>query len=139
MTMVYRILVCGDRSWTSVKEIEVVLLLVQSILGKIEIIEGEARGADSIARNIGEKQGWKVYRFPANWDAHGKAAGPIRNTQMLNEGHPHLVLAFHTNLILSRGTRNMVEQARKSKVPTWTYEDGMDALIKVVHNLKMLF
>lgn len=38
---------------------------------------------------------------------------PIRNKQMLDEGKPDLVLAFHTDIENSKGTKNMIYQAKK--------------------------
>lgn len=59
-----------------------------------------------------------VIKFPADWKTHGRAAGPTRNRQMLQEGDPDLIVAFpKTILEASRGTRNMVEQARKLGLP----------------------
>ena len=49
----------------------------------------------------------KCLAFPAEWKKHGKAAGPIRNRKMLQDGKPDLVLAFPGG----RGTANMVELA----------------------------
>ena len=49
-----------------------------------------------------------VEEFKADWDKFGRAAGPIRNAQMLREGKPDLVVAFPGG----RGTANMVAQAK---------------------------
>lgn len=46
-----------------------------------------------------------------------RQAGPIRNEQMLQEGQPDKVLAFHENLAQSRGTADMVRRAAKAGVP----------------------
>ena len=54
-----------------------------------------------------------VNPFPAQWSKYGRAAGPLRNTQMLSEGNPDIVLAFHDNIKRSRGTRNMIVQSLK--------------------------
>jgi hypothetical protein len=82
----------------------------------ITIIEGEARGADSIAREEALALGYEVLRFPANWRQHGKAAGMIRNRQMLVEGKPNLVYAFPTS-VNSIGTRNMVGSGAHGRHP----------------------
>ena len=50
--------------------------------------------------------------YPANWKKHGRAAGPIRNKQMLEEAKPDLVIAFPGGA----GTANMVKQAREAGV-----------------------
>lgn len=109
-----RVLVCGDRKWWDGLTIQRELLKLGS---GTTIIEGEARGADTLARLVGESLGWPVERFPAEWDRYGKAAGPIRNQQMLSEGKPDLVLAFHVDINSSRGTADMVRRAEKAGIP----------------------
>lgn len=44
---------------------------------------------------------------------NGKAAGPIRNQRMLDEGKPDLVVAFPGG----RGTADMVRRAKAAGVP----------------------
>lgn len=85
------------------------------------VIEGEAKGADLLASDAAFYFGIPVLRFPADWDKYGRAAGPIRNTQMLKEGKPDLVVAFHDNINASKGTLNMVQQARKQSVKVMVY------------------
>lgn len=109
-----RLLVCGDRNWTNRQ-------LMYEVLNRnkdqIEIlIQGGARGADAIAEQWARLHSIPCLTFPANWKKHGNAAGPIRNTQMLKEGKPTDVLAFHDDIDNSKGTKNMVEQARKAGV-----------------------
>lgn len=50
--------------------------------------------------------------FRANSRKHGRAAGPIRNQQMLDEGKPHLVVAFPGGT----GTADMVRRAQAAGV-----------------------
>lgn len=108
-----RILFCGDREWANYKAVaDVMADLVPDV-----VIEGEARGADSMARDAAEYFGIPVERYPAQWNTYGRAAGPIRNKQMLDEGKPDLVVAFHNNIEASKGTKNMVEQAKKRGIP----------------------
>ena len=102
-----RILFCGDRNWTNYKVICDVMAEFYPDL----VIEGEANGADRISREVAEEFGIQVLRFPADWEKYGRAAGPIRNTQMLNEGNPDMVVAFHDDIMASKGTKNMVNQA----------------------------
>jgi hypothetical protein len=58
-----------------------------------------------------------VLHYFANWKLFGLSAGPIRNQQMLDEGKPDFVIAFHDNLYASRGTQDMVTRAMKAGVP----------------------
>ena len=110
-----RVLVCGSRNWASHRAIYDALMKLHVEKKILYVIEGEARGADTIARVSAENLGIPVLRFPADWNKHGKAAGFIRNQQMLDEGKPDLVLAFWDGL--SRGTKNMIELAKKAGVP----------------------
>lgn len=103
-----RLLVCGGRDFSDTT-------LAYRVLDKLHrermigvVIEGDARGADRIAGYWARRNRIDNLKFPADWRAHGKAAGPIRNKRMLDEGKPDAVLAFPGG----RGTANMIEQAR---------------------------
>ena len=116
-----RILVCGDRNWIDEDFMRQWLHDAMVFLPGDVVIEGEARGADSIARNIALSLGLEVERYPAEWDKYARPgrknpAGPIRNIQMLKEGKPDLVLAFHDNIAKSTGTKHMIEIAKKAGV-----------------------
>uniref|UniRef100_A0A6M3KXP4 YspA cpYpsA-related SLOG domain-containing protein n=1 Tax=viral metagenome TaxID=1070528 RepID=A0A6M3KXP4_9ZZZZ len=117
-----RVLICGDRNWTDRELIKAYLTALKGCAFDV-LIEGEARGADRLSREEALKLGLQVLRFPAQWDVHGKAAGIIRNQQMLVEGKPDLVVAFHHNLSQSKGTKDMVWRAKKAGVPV-VVEDG---------------
>jgi hypothetical protein len=114
-----RVLVCGDRNWTARGPIWDALFELYYAPNSLPfvVIEGRARGADTIAGDwadqAGKIHGVEHLRFPANWNLYGKAAGFIRNQRMLTEGNPDLVLAFHANLEHSKGTKDMVARARK--------------------------
>lgn len=79
----------------------------------LTIIHGNAPGADRAAGRWPEESWATVEVFPADWDKYGKAAGAVRNKQMLVEGKPDLVVAFPGG----KGTKNMIEQALHAKVP----------------------
>lgn len=50
-------------------------------------------GTDYFAKCWAISRKVKQTPFPANWDLHGKSAGPIRNSLMLNE-NPDACVAF---------------------------------------------
>jgi hypothetical protein len=105
-----KILVCGGRNLRN-------YLLVSKALHRFpvgtEMCHGGAFGADSLAASYGRQHFWKVTEFRADWQTHGKAAGPIRNQRMLDEFKPELVIAFPGG----NGTADMVRRARKAGVP----------------------
>lgn len=122
-----RILICGSRDWTDAEPIYSILYsFYDHPQNKLVVIEGCARGADKIAHywNQSDNDFVEHLHFPANWSEHGKAAGPIRNRQMLSEGKPELVVAFHDNLATSKGTKDMVTIAKKAGVPVWVMKHG---------------
>jgi hypothetical protein len=121
-----RVLVCGSRYWNDSFALYAFLdgLLARhqkESRSPMVIIEGDAPGADTYAGNWAEYHPWdaELVKYPADWDKYGKAAGPIRNKQMLEEGKPTLVVAFTDNLEESKGTKNMVTQAKKAGVPVY--------------------
>ncbi|MDE1838136.1 MAG: DUF2493 domain-containing protein [Euryarchaeota archaeon] len=109
-----RLLICGSRDWTDGEKILHELATLQCV---DLVIEGEAPGADTLSRRAAEQLGIPVLPFPADWEKHGRAAGPLRNQRMLDEGRPDQVLAFTDDLNSSRGTAVMVACARRAGVP----------------------
>ncbi len=111
-----RLLICGSRNWSDPEPVRREILARRN---QIEVvIHGAARGADTLTGEIATELGIPVLEFPANWKAYGKSAGPKRNTQMITEGRPDMVLAFTSDLGQSHGTRNMVKQAMEAGIPT---------------------
>jgi hypothetical protein len=110
------VIICGDRNWTNTTLIynELKNLPISCI-----IIEGEAKGADSIGRIMAEKLGMTVKKFPADWKTYGKSAGPIRNIEMLKKLKKYknsAILAFHNDIENSKGTKHMVSIGKKAKI-----------------------
>lgn len=129
------ILVTGDRNWTIENEAQ--KIIVWTLLHGFReqqptVVHGAARGVDSIADEHAKALGYDVHPHPANWDEFHKAAGPIRNQEMLDEEHPDIVLAFHDDLTHSKGTKDMVNKAVKAQVPTIIHinSDGKRRIIK---------
>lgn len=58
------------------------------------LIEGGATGADRLCRRWAKECGVRFHTEPADWDAHGRAAGPIRNRKMLDTFKPSVLIAF---------------------------------------------
>jgi hypothetical protein len=86
------------------------------------LLHGAARGADQSIDRAARQLGWAVQAVPAEWERHGRAAGPIRNRQLIRRallaaqglsapGYPAsvLVVAFPGG----RGTASLVQLARE--------------------------
>lgn len=141
-----RVLICGDRNWPkgfSGPIISVVAGMWTAYGPGIAFIQGGATGADAIAKRYAdllEQQDPKnvtSLTFPAKWNEHDregrtkvpcrcardadrcKVAGPRRNQQMLDEGRPDVVFAFHDFIDNSRGTKDMVKRADAASIPAY--------------------
>lgn len=119
----YRILVCGGRKWTNrVLTFGVLDGYLQQfhLRGKpIVIVEGGADGADTLAKEWAIKNDVPFEEYPADWSRYGRAAGPIRNQQMLDTGID-LVVAFPGG----RGTADTIRRAEKMGI--WARKPGLD-------------
>lgn len=114
-----RVLVCGSRHFKDKELLDQTLseILEENIRRKewIVIINGGARGADTLARDWAIEKDLFAETYIADWDKYGRAAGPIRNADMLRLGKPDLVVAFL--LPGSKGTKNMIDLATKANIP----------------------
>jgi hypothetical protein len=77
-------------------------------------------GADALADRWAVNAWKAIEAFPADWTAHGRAAGPLRNARMIAEGRPDLVLAFKGG----RGTADCVRKARAAGIPVREVNHG---------------
>jgi len=114
-----KVLVCGSRYFEDWFTVIDVLDAVDEQIGEItHIISGGAKGADSLGKRYAKVNKIPFTEYPADWETHGRAAGPIRNKQMLVEGKPDVVVAFDNS---GPGTKDMIRQS---------YEvDGLEVLV----------
>ena len=122
-----KVLVTGSRDWSSWDRDIIRRELFEwaaGASGPITLVHGGARGVDSIAGDIAKEAGWTVRVYEADWEQHGKAAGPIRNRDMLckemyqdSSERLDLVLAFSVDLEKSKGTKDMVFVANRHGIP----------------------
>lgn len=110
------VLVCGGRDYDDEAHVSRILDVAHDANPIVLLIHGGARGADSLAKRWAEREGVPAREFIADWTLHGKAAGPMRNQRMLDEGKPHMVIAFPGG----RGTADMVERAKRERIPVVT-------------------
>lgn len=113
--MPVRIIVCGGRDYADRAHVFATLDRIHSLRTIVEVIQGEAPGADRWAREWALNRGVTLTRCRAEWEKHGKRAGPIRNRQML-ELKPDGVVAFDTG---GPGTRDMITAAQEAGVPVY--------------------
>ncbi len=107
------VLVCGGRDYLDEDRLGEVMDAAHAANPIVLVLHGACAGADMLAEMWAGRNGVPTKPFLPDWDRYGKSAGPIRNRQMLDEGKPHIVIAFPGG----RGTRNMIEQAEGAGVP----------------------
>jgi len=75
------------------------------------IISGGAKGADSLAEQYAKEKGIEILIIKPNWDLYKKAAGFIRNADIINNSD--IVIAFWNGI--SNGTKDSIAKAQKSE------------------------
>ncbi len=99
-----KIAIVGSRDYPNEKQVRE---FVQALSVNTAVISGGARGVDSWALNEAMNRNLEVLVFPANWEKHGKAAGMIRNRDIVKTAN--VVVAFWDGK--SRGTANTIALA----------------------------
>ena len=100
-------------------------ICIMVLVDECEFLFGDCSGVDQCAKRVCDLLGIKYTVFPADWHTYGKAAGPIRNAQMINELvvlNNSEVWAYHTDLSKSKGTKNTIKLAKKKKLKIIIYE-----------------
>jgi hypothetical protein len=115
-------IVCGGRDYRNRDRLFRVLDAAAERLGVDAIVEGGQRskdpetderfGADWLAKSWAIQRGLQCDTYYAAWDLHGKAAGPMRNAEMLAKSDAELVIAFPGGA----GTADMVRRAEQAGV-----------------------
>lgn len=112
-----RLLITGSREWSDWDTIRHALAMRYQ--PDIVLVTGACpRGADAIAECVWRNFGGTVERHPADWTAHGKAAGHIRNKAMVDLGADEC-LAFILNA--SPGATGCADFAEKAGIATKRY------------------
>lgn len=109
-----RILVCGGRDFNDQTMVFGILDMISEERVINAVIQGDCpTGADKLARMWAISRNHHLDHFPADWLKHGRAAGPIRNQRMIDEGRPTMGLAFPGG----RGTADMVRRLNAAAIP----------------------
>jgi len=92
--------------------------------GYTVLIHGGARGADTLAEEVGRKMGFKIEAYPVRVEIDGPwpGAGVNRNSRMLHDSKPDYAVAFP--LSGSKGTWDMVKKLKAAGI-------GCDIIDKV--------
>lgn len=117
------LLVCGGRDYRDVETAFSVLDEIHQAEDVLLVVEGAAPGADLLAEDWAKARQIPYLGVPAPWMIHRKAAGPIRNGQMLDTRKLGLPFRVPISMVVAfpggPGTANMVKQARAARVEVY--------------------
>ena len=108
-----KLIVAGGRDHNLTKDEYARLCLIDDLVD--EVVSGGARGADSWGELYAGKHKKRITKFPADWNTHGPAAGPIRNEEMA--AYADALAVFPGG----KGTEDMVRRARAHGLLIWDY------------------
>ena len=122
-----RIIICGGRHFKDYNALE---SLVDSVLvekglsnNEVEIVSGHCEGADMLGELYAKNHRIICKVFPAEWTKYGRAAGPIRNSHMIeyaSESAIPIVVAFVSPR--TKGTTDTVNKAIKRGFSIFRYD-----------------
>lgn len=117
-----RILICGGRDYNNGTAFKSIMEQARShFANDFCIIQGGARGADTLARHWAFAQKVCCIEVPAQWLNFSKAAGSKRNRWMIQFCKPELIIAFPGG----RGTQSMIDLGNRANIPVWEpFADG---------------
>lgn len=78
-----------------------------------EIVSGGASGTDTLAEKLSTTYNITMKIFPAEWNIYGRAAGPTRNSQIVN--YSDFMIAFVAKD--SVGTLDSIRKAQQKRIP----------------------
>ena len=108
-----KVIIAGTRDFNDYaflkKNVDYFLQGINPNSEEIEIVSGNARGADKLGERYAKEHNLPVKLFPANWDKYGKRAGYLRNQEMAN--YSDVLIAFWDEK--SKGTKHMIDIAKK--------------------------
>lgn len=124
------VLICGSRNWRWPRTVHAVCDRLTLRYGELIFVEGHARGADIAVHSWCDQRGVPDERrrcYPVDWAAERRrrpasfhVAGHERNSRMLRETQPDLIIALHATFDYARGgTSDMALRGLLAGVPAW--------------------
>ena len=103
-----KLCIAGSREYPHLDFVEYYLWTMRAFV--LTLVNGMCpRGVDAVALECAHRHGIAVDPRPADWNKHGRAAGPRRNTRMVHVSDA--VVVFWDGK--SRGSMNIIGTARQ--------------------------
>lgn len=115
-----KVIIAGSRDITDYDLVSYAIFI--SYYAITEVVSGkEPNGVDALGERYAKDIGVDVKPFPADWNKHGKAAGPIRNGEMADYADAAVIVWDGK----SPGSRNMIKQMASRNKPHFVFKtDG---------------
>ena len=101
-----KIAIVGSREYPNMQK---VVDYINNLPLDTVIVSGGARGVDRTAETTAKGRGMKTQIFTPNWEKHGRKAGIMRNTDIVEAADK--VVAFWDGV--SNGTRDSIRKAQQ--------------------------
>jgi len=123
--VMYVVIVTGSRDWADPSTVKLVLsncleYCIQQGLDMILRVGDCKTGVDKFAREWAAEMGVTTHEYLADWDKHQLAAGPIRNSEMVDAGGD-LCTAFWNGRVKNSGTHDCFTKAVRAGIKTELY------------------
>lgn len=110
---IVKLAIIGSRNFVDYSYMKSAILEHFDISSLTTIISGGATGADKLAEKFAEEYNLAKEIYYPNWKTYGRAAGPIRNKQIID--NCDACIAFPINE--SKGTYNAIKLCQKNNKP----------------------
>jgi len=113
-----RTIIAGSRHLTDCSIVHSIIAQCPWVNSVTTVVSGAAPGVDTCGELWATLNNKPFERYPADWNKHGRAAGPLRN-QIMAERADALIAIPTAD---SRGTRDMIRRAEAMSLKVWIYE-----------------
>jgi hypothetical protein len=108
-----KLAIVGSRDYTNYYQLKIIIAKTlkkwnMKISDVTLVVSGGAKGADTLASQWAKEYKKPITMFIPDWKAFGKAAGPMRNTDIVNEC-THMIAFPSTK---GKGTQDSIKKAR---------------------------
>ena len=128
--MDFKVLISGSRDGC---DINIIHFMIHYVIENIPhkqfiLIHGDAPGVDTQVKNYCLTLGWQIIAYPADWQKHGKKAGPLRNQKMVDT-NPDFGLFIPS--LQSKGTIDCYQRFLKIDKPGLLYNPQDHTVIEI--------
>lgn len=114
-----KLIIAGSRDlFISVEELKIIVEKYLNFSDIKIIVSGNCSGIDKIGEQLAKANNLELLLFPADWNVHGKCAGPMRNKKMAENADCAVIVVNKEN---SRGSLNMYECMLRLNKPAFLH------------------